>query len=538
MQEVTKQTEMQTELKKYEASIEQMKVDQKRVEGEEKRKTLQEETKQHQARAQYQDQLARKRYDDQLAQQQRMNDENLRRQEESVAKQEAMRKATIEHEMELRHKNEMRKLEAELKAKAKIDRENQDLNLEQIRLKASENRITVLESIRTAGSVLGTGVTALLQDWDKILAAAGGLSLLAFGVYSAKGSTSIAARYIESRLGKPSLVRETSRFTVLDTVKHPIQAVKKFKDKQTDALSGVVLAPKLEERLRDVAIATKNTKQNRGMYRNILMHGPPGTGKTMFAKKLAEHSGMDYAIVTGGDLAPLGRDGVTAIHKVFDWATTSRKGLLLFIDEADAFLRKRSSEHISEDLRAMLNAFLYRTGEQSNKFMLVLASNTPEQFDWAVNDRLDEMVEFHLPGIEERERLVRLYFDKFVLHPAIEGNKRLKVAQFDYGALCSKMAKMTEGMSGRELAKLGVAWQAVAYASEDGVLTESMVVDRCVEAIKQHKQKVQWQSEQEKQESKSIYATEESSAQLMESKSPAIEVHTERKEEERTIATA
>lgn len=538
MQEVTKQTEMQTELKKYEATIEQMKVDQKRTEGEEKRKTLQEETRQHQARAQYQDQLSRKRYDDQLAQQQRMNDENLRRQEESVAKQEAMRKATIEHEMDLRHKNEMRKLEAELKAKAKIDRENQDLNLEQIRLKASENRITVLESIKTAGSVLGTGANALLQDWDKILAAAGGLSLLAFGVYSAKGSTSIAARYIESRLGKPSLVRETSRFTVLDTVRHPIRAIKKLKDKQTDALSGVVLAPKLEERLRDVAIATKNTKQNRGMYRNILMHGPPGTGKTMFAKKLAEHSGMDYAIVTGGDLAPLGKDGVTAIHKVFDWATTSRKGLLLFIDEADAFLRKRSSEHISEDLRAMLNAFLYRTGEQSNKFMLVLASNTPEQFDWAVNDRLDEMVEFNLPGFEERERLIRLYFDKFVLQPAIEGKKRLKVAQFDYGALCTKMAKITEGMSGRELAKLGVAWQAAAYASENGVLTEQMVVDRCMEAIRQHKQKVQWQSEQEKQESKSIYAAEESSIKSMESKPPAIENHTERKEEERTIAAA
>lgn len=41
--------------------------------------------------------------------------------------------------------------------------------------------------------------------------------------------------------------------------------------------------------------------------------------------------------------------------------------LLLFVDEADAFLRKRSTEQISEDLRATLNAFLYRTGEQSKK---------------------------------------------------------------------------------------------------------------------------------------------------------------------------
>ena len=35
---------------------------------------------------------------------------------------------------------------------------------------------------------------------------------------------------------------------------------------------------------------------------------------------------MDYAILTGGDIVPLGRDGVTAMHKVFDWAGASRKG--------------------------------------------------------------------------------------------------------------------------------------------------------------------------------------------------------------------
>lgn len=43
-------------------------------------------------------------------------------------------------------------------------------------------------------------------------------------------------------------------------------------------------------------------------------------------QSLAQHSGMDYAIMTGGDVAPMGKDGVTAMHKVFDWAQTSRRG--------------------------------------------------------------------------------------------------------------------------------------------------------------------------------------------------------------------
>lgn len=47
--------------------------------------------------------------------------------------------------------------------------------------------------------------------------------------------------------------------------------------------------------------------------------------------------------------------------------------------------------------------------------MLVLASNEPEQFDWAVNDRLDEMVPFDLPSLAERRRLTYLYFDTYIL---------------------------------------------------------------------------------------------------------------------------
>ncbi|XP_021425037.2 ATPase family AAA domain containing 3 [Oncorhynchus mykiss] len=492
MQEQSVQMEHQTKIKEYEAAVEQLKGDQLRIQGEERRKTVGEETKQHQSRAQFQDRLARQRYEDQLKQQQALNEDNLRKQEDSVLKQEAMRKATIEHEMQLRHKNELLRVEAESKARARVERENADIIREQIRLKAAEHRQTVLETIRTAGAVFGEGFRAFVSDWDKVTATVAGLTLLAVGVYSARNATAVAGRYIEARLGKPSLVRETSRITVAEAIKHPIKMSKRLTSKPQDALEGVVLSPNLEERVRDIAIATRNTRQNKGLYRNILMYGPPGTGKTLFAKKLAVHSGMDYAIMTGGDVAPMGREGVTAMHKVFDWANTSRRGLLLFVDEADAFLRKRSTEKISEELRATLNAFLYRTGEQSNKFMMVLASNQPEQFDWAINDRIDEIVNFALPGPDERERLVRLYFDRYVLEPATGGRQRMKLAQFDYGKKCSDIAKRAEGMSGREISKLGVAWQAAAYSSEDGVLTEAMIDARVDEAMRQHLQKMDW----------------------------------------------
>lgn len=64
--------------------------------------------------------------------------------------------------------------------------------------------------------------------------------------------------------------------------------------------------------------------------------------------------------------------------------------------------------------------------------MLVLASNQPEQFDWAINDRIDEMVEFGVPTLDERERLVRLYFDKFVLKPSMEDKGKFNLTETLY----------------------------------------------------------------------------------------------------------
>lgn len=55
---------------------------------------------------------------------------------------------SMEYEAELRLKNDMKKLEAELRGKAQVDRENRDIILERIRVEAAERRKTVLESIQ------------------------------------------------------------------------------------------------------------------------------------------------------------------------------------------------------------------------------------------------------------------------------------------------------------------------------------------------------------------------------------------------------
>ena len=53
-------------------------------------------------------------------------------------------------------------------------------------LEAAENRTTVLEAIRTAGTMIGDGVTDFLQDKTKVTATIGVVTGLALGVYAAR----------------------------------------------------------------------------------------------------------------------------------------------------------------------------------------------------------------------------------------------------------------------------------------------------------------------------------------------------------------
>lgn len=495
-QERTKQVEFGLQQSQYTTLQQKQKLEHLQEKFREDTQYLKQQTEEQKKLAEHQQQMQYRMEHEKLQAKKAMHEQQMRDQLKNFEQQEIMRRKTIQEEQKLREQTEMKKVQAEVDGMIKQERENHHLRIEKEKLQAEESRQTQLESIKLAAETAGAGIKAFLGDNKQMTAAAATATALALGIYTAKVTTGVIGRYIEARLGKPSLVRETSRKSPM---KQPLQWLSsKFQVKQSeDALKGVVLEKGLQERLLRVAKSTANTKRNNAPFRHMLLYGPPGTGKTLFAKGLARHSGLEYAILTGGDVAPLGRDAVTEIHKVFDWAKTSRKGLLLFIDEADAFLRKRSTETISEDLRNALNAFLHQTGDPTKEFMIVFASNQPEQFDWAINDRIDEMIEFDLPGLEERRTMISMYVDKYLLgigndNPSSMAAKAQITLDFDRDEVIDSVVQRTEGFSGREISKLVIAWQAAAYGSNETKLNQELLENVIITHEDQKKQKALW----------------------------------------------
>ena len=123
----------------------------------------------------------------------------------------------------------------------------------------------------------------------------------------------------------------------------------------------------------------------------------------------------------------------------------------------------------------------------------MLATNRPADIDFAVLDRVDEMVELPLPTITERKALVRLYFRLFIeeaeskikvggADPTLTGDPRVtfpihhvtpvcvpapkQVDQTNMEETLAKVAELTEGYSGRAISKLLITIQGHIYSKD------------------------------------------------------------------------
>ncbi|OVA18738.1 AAA+ ATPase domain [Macleaya cordata] len=505
-QEETRLAELDVEKVKFQVHQAQSDIERQRKMYEEQRNLIHQQAQVKAQGARHEDDLARKRLQTDHEVQRHNNAELVRMQEEASIRNEKSRRDTEEKiqaqqrrtekekaDLERETIKEMAKIEAEARVrKAKLTEEI-DKRLLVEKIKGEKEKW--LAAINTTFSHIEGGFRILFTDRTKLIMAIGGATALAAGVYTTREGARVTWGYINRILGQPSLIRESSiaKYPWSGMVSRGVGKVLNYSTaaggtgptgRKTN-FGGIVLHPSLQRRIEQLARATANTKAHQAPFRNMLFYGPPGTGKTMVAKEISRKSGLDYAMMTGGDVAPLGPEAVTKIHQIFDWAKKSKKGLLLFIDEADAFLCERNSIHMSEAQRSALNAMLFRTGDQSRDIVLVLATNRPGDLDSAITDRMDEVIEFPIPGEEERFKLLNVYLKKYLINEdkvesrlSMFKRKPQKITVKDlFEDVIHEAARKTEGFSGREIAKLVASVQAAVYGSPDCTLDSQLFME-------------------------------------------------------------
>ncbi|BBH07929.1 AAA-type ATPase family protein [Prunus dulcis] len=523
-QEQTRLAESEAEKNHHQAIQAQSDIERQRKMAEEQRNIVQQQAQAKAQMLRYEDELARKRLQTDHEAQRQHNVELARMQEESSMRKERARQATEEQIQAQQRQTEKERAEIEretIRVKAIAEAEGR---AHEAKLTEDHNRRMLIErmngekekwlaAINTAFSHIEGGFRTLLTDRNKLVMTVGGATALAAGVYTTREGSRVMWGYINRILGQPSLIRESSiaRFPgseIISKAKNKILnysagAAASGSLQGKNGLSNIVLHPSLQKRIELLARATANTKAHQAPFRNMMFYGPPGTGKTMVAREIARKSGLDYAMMTGGDVAPLGPQAVTKIHQIFDWAKKSNKGLLLFIDEADAFLCERNSTHMSESQRSALNALLFRTGDQSRDIVLVLATNRPGDLDSAITDRIDEVIEFPIPGEEERFKLLKLYLNKYLCDEGESSKsgifvkkKPQKIEIKDFSDdLIREAARKTEGFSGREIAKLMASVQAAVYGRPDCVLDSQLFKEIVEYKVAEHHQRIKLAAE-------------------------------------------
>ncbi|KAK4436147.1 ATPase family AAA domain-containing protein 3 [Sesamum alatum] len=516
-QEETRQQELTAKAAEFKAMQAQAEAERQRVVYDEQKKLAQQQAQIKSQMARYEDELARKRMQAENEHQRARNQELVKMQEESAMRQEAARRATEEQIQAQRRQTEREKAEieretirvralAEAEGRAHEAKLSEDVNRRMLVDRANAEREKWVAAINTTFDHIGGGLRAILTDQNKLVVAVGGVTALAAGVYTTREGARVIWSYVDRILGQPSLIRESSRgkYPWSGLFSRAKSAIFSGANRSSGSQNGngfgdVILHPSLQKRIQQLANATANTKAHQAPFRNMLFYGPPGTGKTMAARELARKSGLDYALMTGGDVAPLGSQAVTKIHQLFDWAKKSNKGLLLFIDEADAFLCERNKTYMSEAQRSALNALLFRTGDQSKDIVLALATNRPGDLDSAVADRIDEVLEFPLPGIDERFKLLKLYLDKYIAqagarkpglfsHLFRKQQKQIEIKGVN-DEIIKEAAAKTEGFSGREIAKLMASVQAAVYGSENCVLDPTLFREVVDYKVAEHQQR-------------------------------------------------
>ena len=209
----------------------------------------------------------------------------------------------------------------------------------------------------------------------------------------------------------------------------------------------------LEEQLVEVREAVEEPLLNAQQFRDVgieppsgvLLHGPPGTGKTMLAKAVANETDATFIKMAGSELVRkfIG-EGARLVRDLFELAS-ERQPAIIFIDEIDAIAAKRTESKTSGDAevqRTMMQLLSEMDGfDDRGEIRIIAATNRFDMLDRAIlrPGRFDRLIEVPNPDVEGRERILEIHTEEMNLADDV-----------DLGAFAAE----TDGLSGAEIASL------------------------------------------------------------------------------------
>jgi len=179
----------------------------------------------------------------------------------------------------------------------------------------------------------------------------------------------------------------------------------------------------LDEQMTEVRETVEMPLENPAMFDDVgiqppsgvLLHGPPGTGKTMLAKAVANETDATFIKMAGSELVRkfIG-EGARLVRDLFELAA-EREPAVIFIDEIDAVAAKRTDSKTSGDAevqRTMMQLLSEMDGfEDRGEVRIIAATNRFDMLDEAIlrPGRFDRLIEVPKPGPEGREKILEIH---------------------------------------------------------------------------------------------------------------------------------